>query len=152
MTGSEKFTWGVVLSVAGSLGFVGGIVLSMTLIGACLGIPMALISLPFMIWGTVWAYQGHFQKAQEVLSAGIREGLSAAQTASLQPLSRVAVAASGRPAELAASAPSAEDSVSARPLLPEAGEAQGDEGTAPETPSAQRTAGEDQHSGDDPGR
>ena len=141
MTGSEKFTWGLVLSVGGSLAFVGGIALSITLIGACLGIPMAVIGFPLMIWGTVWAYQGRLEKAQEVITAGIREGITAAQAAHVQPLTTVTVAASGKPAELAP-AQSSESTISERRALPESVGAQGDERTAPQTSSEQAAAEE----------
>ncbi len=79
MTASEKYTWGLILSVTGWLLFMGGIALSFSLIGACLGIPMAVVGLPMGIWGSVWAYQGYYGKQQEVISAGIREGLAARQ-------------------------------------------------------------------------
>lgn len=76
MTASNKFTWGVILNVVGWLLFFGGITISFSLIGACIGIPMALVGLPMGIWGTVWAYQGYHGKQQEAIAAGIREGFA----------------------------------------------------------------------------
>ena len=75
MLGTEKYTWGIVLNTIGGLLFVGGVALSFTLIGACIGIPMAIVGLPIAIWGVVWAFQGHSQKQQEAIAAGIREGI-----------------------------------------------------------------------------
>lgn len=93
MTGGEKYGWGVGLTVTGSVLFIGGIALSMTLIGACLGVPMAIVGFPLLVWGFVWAYQGHAQRQQEVISAGIRDGLRQAQAppqreVASQPLER----------------------------------------------------------------
>jgi hypothetical protein len=76
MTASGKFTWGLILNISGSLLVVGGIALSFTLIGACIGVPMAVVGLPLAIWGMVWIYQGRDQKQREAIAGGIREGLS----------------------------------------------------------------------------
>lgn len=97
MTGSEKYTWGVILSVSGGVAISGGILLSATLVGACLGVPMAIVGLPLMIWGAIWAYQGRFQKQQEVISAGIRDGIASVHAANMNPV-YPAIAASGAPA------------------------------------------------------
>ncbi len=80
MTGSEKLTWGIVLNSIGGLLLVGGIVLSFTFIGACLGVPMALVGLPVAIWGTVWMVQGKAEKQAETIADGIRAGLESAAT------------------------------------------------------------------------
>jgi hypothetical protein len=103
MTGSEKYTWGVILGVGGWLSLVGGIALSMTLFGACVGIPLAVIGLPVMVLGSIWVYQARCQKQQEVISAGIREGMASVQAVHLSILSpsppATAVAPGGTPAE-----------------------------------------------------
>lgn len=75
MTASDKFTWGIILNVVGWLLFLGGLALSLSLVGACIGIPMAIVGLPMGIWGTVWTYQGHHGKQREAIAAGIRDGL-----------------------------------------------------------------------------
>jgi len=85
MKGSEKYMWGIVLMIFGSLALTFGIILSVTLVGACLGVPMALVGLPLMVWGMIWAYQGHFQKQQEVISAGIREGIASLHAINVNP-------------------------------------------------------------------
>jgi hypothetical protein len=127
MTGSEKYTWGVILGVGGWLSLFGGIALSMTVIGACLGIPLAVIGLPVMVWGGIWAYQGRFQKQQEVISAGIREGLSSVQGVQLNilppSLPPAAVTTSSTPAV----------QIPEESVLPEPDKAQDGERTAPET-------------------
>jgi len=82
MKATNKFTWGIILNIVGSLLFVGGIALTLTLIGACVGIPMGLLGLPMMIWGLVWILQGRSQKQQEAIAAGIKEGLKAGQESS----------------------------------------------------------------------
>lgn len=127
MTGSEKYTWGVILGIGGWLSFAGGILLSMTLFGACLGVPLAVIGLPVMIWGIVWGYQGRFQKQQEVISAGIREGLSSVQGVQLNipppSLPPAAVTTSSTPAV----------QIPEESAPPEPDEAQEGERTAPET-------------------
>lgn len=75
MSGSQKHTWGVILNIVGGLLFVGGVALSFSIVGACLGVPMALVGLPLTIWGVVWTFQGKSQKQQEAIAAGVREGL-----------------------------------------------------------------------------
>ena len=81
MTSDQKFTSGLILGIGGALGLLLGSGLSATGIGACLGLPLAFVSLPFMIWGSVWIYQGRSQKAQQVIAAGIAAGVREANTA-----------------------------------------------------------------------
>lgn len=133
MTGSEKYTWGLVLSIGGSFVLFGGIALTATLFGACIGLPMALAGLPLMIWGMVWAYQGHFQKQQEVITAGIRDGIAYMHGVNTSPSPPAPVAASMQalPAP-AAAAPMA-------PLLTETIEHQavaGDPDEVPQLPTS----------------
>jgi hypothetical protein len=149
MTGSEKYTWGMVLSIGGSCAFFGGILLSATLIGACLGVPMALIGLPLMVWGIVWAYQGHFQRQQEVISAGIREGIASVQAANINPFPQVAVAASGVPSEMVPAASVASDSLPMGPSFVEQVEVQDSEGSTVLAPSPPDATEEDQSSRSD---
>lgn len=82
MTSTNKFTWGIILTIFGSLLASGGLVLTLTVIGACVGIPMGLLGLPMVIWGLVWILQGRTQKQQEAITAGIKEGLKAGQESS----------------------------------------------------------------------
>lgn len=149
MTGSEKYTWGMVLSIGGSCAFFGGLLLSATLIGACLGVPMALIGLPLIVWGTVWAYQGYFQRQQEVISAGIREGIASVQTANINPFPQVAVTASGIPSEMAPAVSVASDSLPVAPPLVEQVEAQDSEGSTVLASSTPDATEEDQSSRSD---
>lgn len=139
MTGSEKYTWGIVLSVGGSLGFSGGLLLSATVIGACLGIPLAFIGFLAMVWGGVWTYQGYFQKQQEVISAGIREGIASVQGVQLNipppSLPPAAVMTSSTPAV----------QIPEESVPPEPGEAQDGEKTIPE-PHLEATDGDQQAS------
>jgi hypothetical protein len=81
MTSEQKFTWGLILDIGGAVGLLLGLGLSTSVIGACLGLPLAFVSFPFLIWGSVWLYQARSQKAQEVIaggiSVGVREGIIA---------------------------------------------------------------------------
>ncbi|HEY4592773.1 MAG TPA: hypothetical protein VIJ61_10235 [Thermoanaerobaculia bacterium] len=124
MTGSEKYTWGVILTIGGSAVLMVGILLSASLIGACLGVPLAIISLPVMVWGIIWAYQGHFQKQQEVISAGIREGISLMQAANANmlppPVAPAAAATSGAPAGMTPMLPIHQPPISEDPTPPRA--------------------------------
>jgi len=79
MTGAQKFTWGIILEFVGFFSILGGILLSVTVIGACFGIPMIVIGIPLMIWGIIWIFVGRSQRMQETVAAGIQEGLKAAQ-------------------------------------------------------------------------
>ena len=76
VTSGKKFGWGIGLSSVGSLLFLGGLALSFTIIGACLGIPFMFIGFPLMIWGAVWTYQARSQAAAEMIAAGIRSGMA----------------------------------------------------------------------------
>lgn len=85
MTGTEKFTWGIVLNLIASGLLVVGTLLSFTMIGACIGIPMILVALPLYVWGIVWVFQGQFQKQAESIAAGVEYGLKRAAPTSEQP-------------------------------------------------------------------
>ncbi|HVF71864.1 MAG TPA: YARHG domain-containing protein [Chthoniobacterales bacterium] len=76
MKAGTKFTWGLILALGGKILFVVGIALSFSIIGACLGLPMAAVGFPLIIWGYVWLYKARADKAREVIARGIREGLS----------------------------------------------------------------------------
>jgi len=88
MTADQKFTWGLVLVIGGGLGLLLGTGISTTVIGACLGLPLAFVSVPFLVWGSVWLYHARSQKAQAVIAGGkatdVREGIIAG-TASPKP-------------------------------------------------------------------
>ena len=81
MTSDQKFTWGLILGIGGALGLLLGLGLSATGIGACIGLPLAFVSLPFAIWGSCWIYQARSQTADQVIAAGmasgVREGIAA---------------------------------------------------------------------------
>lgn len=74
MSGSQKFTWGLVLGFTAMFLLLGGLVLSATGIGACVGVPMALVGLPLGIWGGVWAYQGRAQILSEAVAKAVAKG------------------------------------------------------------------------------
>ena len=78
MTGQQKFTWGLILNISGSLSLVLGTIFSLSLIGACIGIPMVVMGLAFGVWGAVWIFQGRAEKQRESIASGIREGMMAA--------------------------------------------------------------------------
>ena len=78
MTGQEKFTWGLVLNISGSVSLVVGLLFTATLLGACVGIPMIVMGLAFAVWGAVWIFQGRAEKQRESIASGIREGMMAA--------------------------------------------------------------------------
>jgi hypothetical protein len=80
MTSSQKLTWGVILAIFGYFFMVIGFGISFTLIGACLGIPMVVIGLPFAIWGSIWTWQGRVLRAEEAIAAGVKQGIQQAQT------------------------------------------------------------------------
>ena len=54
---------------------VGGLALTFTVIGACIGIPMMIVGVPAMIWGAVLTFQGQAQRAQEAIAAGVQSGM-----------------------------------------------------------------------------
>ena len=78
MTSSQKLIWGIGLGIGGYILFLVGVLLSFSLIGACIGIPMALVGLPLGIWGSVWMYQGKVQQAKEIIAAGVQQGIQQA--------------------------------------------------------------------------
>lgn len=76
MTTNQKFTYGLTLEIVGAFLFFIGIAISFTLIGACLGIPMALAGLPLIIWGIVWLFQARAEKTEQIIAVGIQQGLA----------------------------------------------------------------------------
>jgi hypothetical protein len=52
-----------------------GFLLTVTLFGAVIGIPVMFLSIPMVFLGIVWVYQGHMQKLQEIIAAGVAESL-----------------------------------------------------------------------------
>jgi predicted membrane metal-binding protein len=78
MTSSSKLTWGIIFLITGWVLFLVGILISFTVVGACLGIPMALVGLPLWIWGAVWAWQGKVKRAEEAIATGVRQGIQQA--------------------------------------------------------------------------
>lgn len=76
MNSNQKFTYGLIIEISGAFLFAIGVGISFTLIGACLGIPMALVGVPLMIWGTVWLFQARAEKTKEVIAIGIQQGLT----------------------------------------------------------------------------
>ena len=49
MTGTQKFVWGLVITFSGLGFFLLGALLTSTFIGAIIGIPMILVSIPLFI-------------------------------------------------------------------------------------------------------
>jgi hypothetical protein len=76
MNSNQKFTYGLIIEIGGAFLCAVGLAISFTLIGACLGIPMALVGLPLMIWGAVWLFQAKAEKTKEIISVGIQQGLA----------------------------------------------------------------------------
>lgn len=89
MTGSSKFTWGLIINLIAGLVMLAGFGLTASIIGGCVGIPMIIAAIPFLVWGAVWIYQGQHLKAQETIAMGIQRGLTGA-AAQFQPASVVA--------------------------------------------------------------
>jgi hypothetical protein len=87
MNGTTKFTWGLIIMLIGTGLTALGMAASATIIGAIIGIPMLLLGLPLMIWGTVWCFKGQMQKQQDAIArgvaAGIRESVHAGQARSV---------------------------------------------------------------------
>lgn len=75
MTGGQKFTRGIILQVVGLFMLFIGAILTSTLFGACLGIPLILVAIAMIIWGSVHVFQGHFQRQQEAIELGVQRGL-----------------------------------------------------------------------------
>lgn len=118
MTTSQRFTWGLVLGIGGGLLFTGGAALTASLIGACVGVPMALLGLPAMIVGVVWTRRAQFEKAQETIAAGVREGIRASAQQDLRPPQLTSASPRETPAEGAlASQPVASHDEPAPPSL-----------------------------------
>jgi hypothetical protein len=76
MNSNQKFTYGLIIEICGAFLCAVGLAISFTLIGACLGVPMALVGLPLMIWGAVWLFQARAEKTKEIISVGIQQGLA----------------------------------------------------------------------------
>ena len=58
------------------VGFILGIVLSATLLGAICGLPIILGSIPLVIYGAVQNHKWKMEKLAESIKEGLREGLS----------------------------------------------------------------------------
>jgi len=84
----SKIGWGLGLWIGGKVGLLLGLLLSLTGIGACLGIPLVLACVPCIILGVVLYFQGRSQKAQEVIAAGVRQGIIEAQAHNVEPQPR----------------------------------------------------------------
>lgn len=78
MTNGQKHGWGLTVLFTGWFFLIGGMLLTATFIGACLGIPLIIMGLGFTIWGAVWIYQARAQKAAEVIAQGVRAGIAQA--------------------------------------------------------------------------
>ncbi len=85
MNASKKLMWGLILAISGWVLIMVGILASTTLILACIGIPMALMGIPIFIWGVVWAWQGKFKRAEEVIASGVRQGIQQANEVKSDP-------------------------------------------------------------------
>jgi hypothetical protein len=81
----SKTTWGLVLWIGGKFGLLMALLLSLTGIGACLGIPLALVCVPCIICGVVLYFQGRSETAREVIAAGVRQGIVEAQSHTSAP-------------------------------------------------------------------
>ncbi len=79
MTGTVKIVIGVVLIVGALLGIKLGLLLTFTLIFACIGIPMILIALVAGGLGIYLCVSGRNQNVREAIAAGIAQGVAAAE-------------------------------------------------------------------------
>lgn len=104
MRAGEKLGWGIGIMCTGGLLLIGGVTLSATLIGACIGVPMFLAGLPLAIWGSIWTYQGNASRQAEIIARGIRDGLEHAR--------RSVGAVESRAPHVLPQAPEGEDSAS----------------------------------------
>jgi hypothetical protein len=76
MNANQKFVSGLALAVIGGLGLILlGLLLSSTLIGACIGIPMVIAGVAFWITGALWAYKAKAQMTKEAIAEGVRAGI-----------------------------------------------------------------------------
>ena len=83
MTGSQKMILGIVINVISICPFLGGILLSFTVAGAIIGVPVACcIGLPLTIIGTVLFWEGRVQMSQEAIVRGIQKGMANARAPS----------------------------------------------------------------------
>lgn len=99
MTGSDKVLWGWILTISGWVTCVLGVLLTVTLIGACIGLPMFLVGLVASVWGAIWLYSGYMDRQQEAISKGIRDGLASigSITVNAPPLASVPTTARDLP-------------------------------------------------------
>ncbi len=74
MTSTTKLTWGYICTFGGMLLVIAGIPLS----AVCIGVPMIIIGLPVVIVGIILIFKGKSQKAQEIITAGVQQGIQAA--------------------------------------------------------------------------
>ena len=75
METSSKFIWAWVLMGLGLGGMLIGLLLTSIVFGACLGVPLMLVSFPLEIIGIIFFYQAQNQKLQETISTGVKEGI-----------------------------------------------------------------------------
>lgn len=75
MSGTRKYVFGAVLAFGGTLVLVAGIWLTSTVIGACIGVPLAVVGFALIIWGLVWAWQGYAQRHEKTIAEGTRKGV-----------------------------------------------------------------------------
>ncbi len=86
MAGKGSFGWGLALMLGGVFFLFLGMILTTTLIGAVLGIPMILFgALPLLIWGGVLLFRARAETAKQIiregLASGIKEGLASSHAA-----------------------------------------------------------------------
>ena len=98
MTGTQKFVWGLVITFSGLGFFLLGALLTSTFIGAIIGIPMILVSIPLFIWGAVWSFQGQTQKQQESITAGVERGIRESRKGSVSLAASACLFGRPRPA------------------------------------------------------
>jgi hypothetical protein len=79
MDTKSKTSWGLVLWIGGKVGLLIALLLSLTGIGACLGIPLALVCVPCIICGVILYFQARSEMAKEIIAAGVRQGIVEAQ-------------------------------------------------------------------------
>lgn len=104
MTGAQKFTWGLILNIGGAATLLVGILLTSTICGAIIGVPMILVGLPLLIWGVVWIFQAQSQRAQEAIAFGVQQGIERANQPLGSPSVPIQSAETSSPKETAAAA------------------------------------------------
>lgn len=106
MKTGTKFTWGLILNLAGAVLFCVGFAISFTIVGACLGLPMMAVGFPLLIWGAVWIYKARADKAREIIARGIQEGLSRFELPATSSGPSNSISSAPPPAPVSLSAPS----------------------------------------------